>query len=141
MPEYIKLAIGADVTFTIMAVEVNTDGEWPDYHFVSTTDVIYTAPKSAIDRQLERLTLGLADLPGLTVNLERAKNEKDAKKSWWNLNVVSDAVADESPAAPPLALPTEARRAARREAHGAARGARRDGGAGRRGRRLGAAAA
>lgn len=89
MANYKKLEIGESVVFTVKEVAVDKAGKWPDYAFTATDGVIYTAPKAAIDRQLERLTLSVIELPGKGISLERAPNKDDAKKSWWNLDLAT----------------------------------------------------
>jgi hypothetical protein len=97
MPDYVKLAIGAEIVIQVKTVEINKEGKWPDYHLTATDGRIVVAPKQALDRQLERLTLTPLELVGHYVRVERAPNKEDANKSWWNLSLANKADAVPAP--------------------------------------------
>jgi hypothetical protein len=98
MPEYTKLAIGRSATFRVRQINEVTTGKWPEYHLLAHDGRIFTAPKAAIDRQLDYLKLTPATLVGEAVTLSRAPNLEDATKSWWNLTVATIAETQPKPA-------------------------------------------
>ena len=104
MPDYVKLPIGDRLTFQVKAVDTDTSGKWPDYHLTAMDGRIVVAPKAALDRQLERLTMTPIELVGHYITIERAPNKEDAKKSWWNLSLANK----EEATAKPSKRPTEA---------------------------------
>ena len=91
MSDITKIAIGEAVSFRVQTVTVDTAGKWPDYIFHAEDGRKFSAPKAAIDRQLEkRLNLSLGQLAGNPITIERAPNAEDAKKSWWNLSLAGE---------------------------------------------------
>ncbi len=114
MPDYVKLPIGDHLTFQVKAVDTDKSGKWPDYHLTAMDGRIVVAPKAALDRQLERLTMTPIELVGHYVTIERAPNKEDAKKSWWNLSLANKT--DATPAATKrLASPHDTRSAGQKE--------------------------
>lgn len=93
---------GSSHTLTVSGVSVNEDGKWPDYNLTNGTDTI-VIPKSAADRQLERMKLATAyDLIGSTVKVSRSEKPGANGKHFWNLDLVN---AREATAAPSKRLP------------------------------------
>lgn len=97
MPEYIKLAIGDAATFRVREISEANTGKWPDYNFHAVDGKVYTAPKAAMDRQFERAGVSIGQLVGSYITIERAPNESDPKKSWWNMRIASPADAKPAP--------------------------------------------
>ena len=97
MPDYVKLPIGDHLTFQVKAVDTDKSGKWPDYHLTAMDGRIVVAPKAALDRQLERLTMTPIELVGHYITIERAPNKEDAKKSWWNLSLANKGDAEPQP--------------------------------------------
>ena len=90
MPEYTRLAIGQELTFRVQSVQEVKTGKWPEYEFGANGGFV-AAPKAAMDRQFAKLGLTPTQLIGHVVKLERAAQEEDASKSWWNLYLMGDA--------------------------------------------------
>lgn len=104
MTEFVKLAIGEDVTFEVVRVTEIRSGKWPEYEWVAADGRTFTTPKAAMDRQFAKLKLSPSTVAGAVVRIERAPNQEDEKKSWWNLNLM--APADLRPKAPSRRLPS-----------------------------------
>lgn len=98
MTTFVKLTDpGSFHTLTVSGVTVDSAGKWPDYNL---TDGINTVviPKSAADRQLERLKLASAfDLVGSTVKVSRSEKPGANGKHFWNLDIVNAREANPAP--------------------------------------------
>lgn len=104
MAEYVKLAIGDDVTFEVAEVNKVKRGQWPEYEWVAVDGRIITTPQQAMDRQFAKVKLAPASIAGMTVRIERAPNQEDERKSWWNLHLLHPA--DAKPKAPSRRVPS-----------------------------------
>lgn len=88
---------GSFHTLTVTAVSVNDEGKWPDYNLTDGTNTV-VIPKSAADRQLERLKLGgVYDLVGSSVKVSRSEKPGANGKHFWNLEIVNAREANPTP--------------------------------------------
>lgn len=110
---------GSFHVLTVAVVTIDSGGNWPDYH-LSDSDVSVVLPKSAADRQLERMKIATAfDLVGSTVKVSRSEKPGANGKHFWNLDLVNAREAQPAPSkrvqpprdkAQPFDQPTRAER-------------------------------
>ena len=88
MSDYTKLAIGEEVTFQVQEVRAVKTGKWPEYEWLAVDQRTILTPQAAMDRQFAKLKLSPTTIEGYVVQIERAPNQEDAAKSWWNLHIM-----------------------------------------------------
>lgn len=91
MSEFTKLAIGEDVTFQVQEVRIVKTGKWPEYEWLAVDQRTIVTPQAAMDRQFAKHKLSPVTIEGHVVRIERAPNQEDASKSWWNLHIMGKA--------------------------------------------------
>lgn len=83
--QYVKLKnVGDSATFIVVRCAPGT-GKYPDVEFEDDKGNVYPVPKSAADRQLERLGLTDDGIVGRIITISRSENRQDASKPYWNI--------------------------------------------------------